>query len=307
MKYTIMTKILFMLLARKKLTAREVAERFGISQRSVYRYIDELTLSYVPIISDRGSGGGFYLPESYKLPASFLTRQEFEKLSAILNAFSGEIASDEELSFIRDKLFSATKRGLNEGVFSNSLIVDGSSWNGFGGNREKISVINKAIADQTMLKISYHDRNGEKTKRLVEPHALVLKQGLWYVYAFCRLRDEFRLFKVSRIEYAKVDKAFSRREFDAQLIPFKDWEQEKNEDIELEVSPSVRSDVEEWLGIDCVSETKTGKIIANCSLPYGRSLVSEIMKYGNAVRIVSPEKLKKDVAAAAKEIVSLYG
>ena len=305
MKFTVMTRILFMLLARKRLTARDVAERFGISQRSVYRYIDELTLANVPIISDRGAGGGFYIAESFKLPSSFLTREEFEKISSSLSALSVGIEGDDELDLIRDKLFCATRRSLVENLSSNSLIIDGSGWNGLGGNREKISLINKAIADRTILKISYHDRNGERSKRKIEPHALILKQGLWYVYAYCLLREEFRLFKISRIEYATEGKSFSRREFDAQALPFSEWESER-EEIELEVSPFVRSDIEEWLGVDCVSESRSGPIVATCSLPYDKSLISEIMKYGDKVKVLRPEKLKKDIAIAAKEIIKLY-
>ena len=306
MKYTVMMRILFMLLAKKRLTAKEVAERFEISPRSVYRYIDELTLANVPIISDRGAGGGFSLPDSYRLPASFLTQSEFEKLSSVLNAFSGEITNDEELAAIKEKLFSATRRALPEKISSASLIIDGSSWNGLGGYKEKMKMMSKAIADCVSLKISYQDRNGERTKRLIEPHALVLKQGIWYVYAFCRLREDFRLFKVTRIEYAKFDEAFCRREFSAELPPFSEWENAKNEVIELLIDQSVRCDVEEWLGIDCVTENPSGKIIASCELPYDKSLISEIMKYGKSVKVIKPEKLKADIVAAASELISLY-
>lgn len=305
MKYTVMLRILFMLLAKRKITAREVADRFDISTRSVYRYIDELTLAHVPIISDRGAGGGFYLPDSYKLPASFLTKSEFEKLTSILNAFSGEITDDPELSSIKEKLFSSTRHTAPTRLSSASLIIDGSSWNGLGGYKEKMKVISKAIADCVSLKISYHDRNGECTKRLIEPHALILKQGIWYVYAFCRLRNDFRLFKVTRIEYANYDKEFIRRDFSAELLPFSEWENAKNEHIELLIDPSIKCDVEEWLGVDCVTEER-GTIVASCELPYDDSLISEIMKYGRRIKVLKPEKLKADIVATANQLIDLY-
>ena len=80
MKYQMMLKILFLLLARKKVSAKCIADRYEISLRTVYRYIDELSLADVPIYNIRGRNGGYAISDSYKIPANFLTEEESEKI-----------------------------------------------------------------------------------------------------------------------------------------------------------------------------------------------------------------------------------
>ncbi len=74
-----MTEILFILLSKRKVSARELAQRFGVSVRSIYRYIDEMTVSGIPIDVARGASGGIYISDAYKLPKGFMTREEYAR------------------------------------------------------------------------------------------------------------------------------------------------------------------------------------------------------------------------------------
>lgn len=307
MKFTILIKMLFMLLSKKRITAKEVAERFEISTRSVYRYVDELTLANVPVITERGNGGGISISETFKLHTAYLTREEFRVLTEILNGVSAGLNGDKVISGIIEKLFSCKKSEDLTFLGSSSLIIDGSGWNDYGQHNEKIAHITKAINDCTALKISYHDRNGETSVREIEPHALVLKNGVWYVYAYCLKRKGFRLFKVGRIEYLNPTNSFLRKDFDAATLPFEKWFGSiEKEEIELIVDKRIRSDVEEWLGVENVCVTPSGTIKAICRLPYDKSLISEISKFGNAIKVVRPQKLKDDILSNAEEIIKLY-
>ena len=307
MKYTVLMRILFMLLAKKKVTAKEISDKFEISKRTVYRYMDELSLAHVPIMVERGQNGGFYIADSFKLPCSYLTQEEYDKLSALVSAFSETFRDDEEVNALKEKLFLSVKSARATSPVASPILIDSSNWNDYGGHSEKINIATEAINESKTLKISYHDRNGEVSKRVIEPHALILKQGLWYLFAYCRTREDFRLFKISRIEYAHFGEAFSKRLFDAKNLPFNEWYSSiEREEVELIVDESVKSDVEEWLGIDCVSVSPSGRITASCSLPYDKGLVSEIMKYGKKITVVKPEKLKRDIAENAKELLKLY-
>ena len=86
MKYSLMLKILFLLLSRKKVSAKYLADRFELSVRTVYRYIDELSLAGVPIYNERGRNGGYSISDTYKLPANYLNEEEIEN---VINALSG--------------------------------------------------------------------------------------------------------------------------------------------------------------------------------------------------------------------------
>lgn len=307
MKFTIMTRILFMLLASERVTAKEIAEKFNISQRSVYRYIDDLSLAHVPIVTERGTGGGISIRKGYKLPASFLTKSEYERLKTLIDGFSKQMGDDEELCALSNKLFSATKHYDMPSLKSSTLIIDGSGWFDLGGYNEKFALISKAINEQIVLKIVYHNRNGQVTERDVEPHAIVLKHGVWYVYSYCRIRKGFRLFRVSRIVNAVEGESFERREFDSDALDLNEWlENVEKEEIEFIADMSIRSDLEDWLGVENVSVIDNGKIRVECSMPYDRALISEIMKYGKKIKVVRPEKLKKDILDNAKQILKMY-
>ena len=308
MKYTIMMRMLFMLLAKKRITAKEVAEKFEIAPRSVYRYVDELTLAHVPVVTERGVGGGIMLSETFKLPASFFTREEHAKLLELIGGMP-QLKEDEVFASIVEKLLAIKKDGRDEtpSLRSASLIIDGSGWNDLAFYNEKFSLVSKAINETTALKITYHDRNGRITKREIEPHAIVLKHGIFYVYAYCRKRKDFRLFKLGRIEYAALSDKFVRKPFDHENPPFNEWfKSVEREEVELIVDPSIRSDVEEWLGVESVTELPSGSIRAICRLPYDDSLISEIMKYGKKIKVARPEKLKRDILENALGLVEIY-
>ena len=307
MKYYILINILFMLLARKKVTATEISSRFEISKRTVYRYIDELCIASVPITATHGPKGGFMIAESYKLPNLYFTESEFATLSSMLNSLKAQLSDSSGIAAIADKLASSMKDQKQINIVSSSLVIDGTGWTADKTFSKKLSVISSAIEKNQLLEIKYRDLGGEETLRRIEPHALALKSGLWYVYAYCRLRDDFRLFKISRIQYATPVGDFKKRPFDFKAKPICDWSQNANyEEVKLKIDPSVRSEIEEWLGVDNVYSIK-GELFAEAILPYNRTLVSEIMRFGSNVKVLSPDKLIEDVYGSAYKILALYG
>lgn len=307
MKFQHLIEILHVLLSRKSVSAKYLAERLNVSIRTIYRYIDDLTLANVPVVSDRGVYGGYYIPDSYKLPATFLTEEEFNKLNSVVNGIQGQIGENNQLKKIMEKLYSATKTTTDEKLTSSQLIIDGSDWSSTNSYKNKLKLITKAIEQLTMLEICYHDREGNQTKRLIEPHALVLKQGLWYVWAYCHLRQDFRLFKIGRIEYATKSKNFTKRDYDTNNLEFNSWYKSINSTFfEFEVSPQIKSDIEEWLGIENVITQSNGKIIASATLPYDKGLVYQIMKFGSGLKVLKPKKVQKEIIKEAQNLVNLY-
>ena len=88
MKFQIMIGILFTLLSRRKVSAAYLASKYGVSVRSVYRYVDEMTIAGVPIDVARGANGGIYISDAYKLPRGFLTKEEYGRaMDAMLAMF----------------------------------------------------------------------------------------------------------------------------------------------------------------------------------------------------------------------------
>lgn len=307
MKLEITIKILFDLLSNKRVSATYLAEKYGVSARSVYRYVQELENAGVPIYTASGKGGGFAIVDTYKINSTFMTIAEFENVISALTSFI-ESVPDKTVSNAISKLKSVTKNENNDFcITSGDLIIDASPWGDTVGYKSKLSVIKASIDQAKQLNITYHDRNGEITERTIDPHLIVFKQGLWYVYAYCNLRQGYRFFKTGRIEKATLlNTPFVKKQFSREDLPLDFWNNGKNyERIEMEVDKNVLSDVEEWLGIENF-EQNGEKFIARATLPYDNGLVTKIMSYGKGIRILSPVNLIKAVKENAQELLKNY-
>ena len=195
MKYQHMIDMLFVLLAKRRISAGELAARYNISVRTVYRYIDEMTVAGIPIDVARGAGGGIYISDTYKLPKGYMTREEYESAINAMQAMESELG-DPALSSAISKLSAKAKEERQDGAITGNILVDSGTWGNERKFSEKLTLLERAIAEKEALEIDYIARDGERTRRIVLPHLLVYKQNIWYVYAYCRLRGAFRLFKV---------------------------------------------------------------------------------------------------------------
>lgn len=306
MKYQIMTDIFFTLLSRKIVSAQELAARHEVSARSIYRYVDELCIAGIPIQIRSGRGGGIYIPDSFKLPVNFMKEEEYRAAIAAMKAMRGQI-ENKALDSAIEKLTRQVKEELSDSAVTGDVVVDSSSWGDYRFT-EKIKLLQKAIHSCELLEIEYVSRTGARTMREIEAHVLVYKQNIWYVYAYCRKRDDFRLFKIGRIRaLTGTGETFTRRAFTREDIPLQ-FVREKTEQIavNLEISPDALPDAEEWLGVDCILRAPNGKFTAEVTLPDDDGLINKLLSLGRGVKVVSPEKIKIALKEAAKKIIDCY-
>ena len=302
-----MIGILFDLLAKRCVKATYLSQKYEVSVRSIYRYINSLEYAGVPIYTIRGSHGGFAIVDTYKFSSTFMTVKEFESAINALTAICNSVP-DKILSSAINKLKSAVKKdysGFN--IQSGNLIIAAGPWGDSVGYKSKLNVIQRSINENKKLFIKYHDRNGEITERTIEPHVILFKQGLWYVFAYCNLRKEFRFFKTGRIEYANVtNDTFTKQDLSEMNLPLDFWHNNlQTTDVMLEIDKNYLSDVEEWLGIENVKSI-SGKYIANVKLPIDNGLVSKIMSYGSGITVLEPESLKNEIKKCALKIIENY-
>ena len=307
MKNQALIEILFILLSRDKTTAKYLSERLDCSLRTVYRYIDELSL-VVPIYNTLGRNGGFSISDTYKLPSAFFTKEESEFLKNLLNGISSEVNSPILIKII-DKITAVSKKNSDSShIDFGNLILDGGPWGNTESYKQTLAFLEKCIEEKTILSIGYRDREGVLTEREIEPHTIILKQGLWYCYAYCLMRNEFRLFKIGRIEKTKAtNKTFERRSTENLKESLQEWYNSFNcETVDLEIDKSIKADVEEWIGVDKVYVSSNGVIKASANLPIDEVLASKILSFGKKVKVISPISLKKQIIIMAKEITENY-
>ncbi|MGN0805827.1 MAG: helix-turn-helix transcriptional regulator [Candidatus Coproplasma sp.] len=302
MKYQVMLKMLIMLTSKRQVTAKEIADRFEISQRSVYRYVEELNVAGVPVDVVRGRYGGIFISDTYRLPSGYFTKGEYDAVINALEAMGGQI-SDDNITSALEKLASRKKEDRRELSVCGNIIVDGGSWADMGSFSEKMRVCEQAVKDCLSLDIDYISREGEHSRRVIDPHVLIFKQNVWYVYAFCHSRQEFRTFKIGRIKLARFTGAkFEKKEISREDIPLNFvYSSEQVTEVTLEIKKDALADVEELIGVDNV-EPRGNALVATVSLPDDETLVDKILSYGGKVRVIAPASLKERVRQAALAI-----
>jgi len=305
MQQSVIFGILLTILNHRKVKRDYLAEKFEISTRTVQRYVDVLNEAGVPIISIRGKNGGFTVTDDYKLDNSFFTEAEVNRIISCMNAMRANFP-DNLCTNITDKLLNTTRNKHDENylVKTDSLIIDIGSWNNPGQYRGQMEVINKAIEGGFSIILEYVDAKEYKSQRKFDPYSLVLKDGAWYVYGYCHLRQNFRLFRLTRIKSLNLtDEIYEKRPSDVFEKLRGDFEYGAPIDVEFEFYSTILAEVEEWLGADAISERGT-QYIAKATLYEGNVLLSKLLSFGSSINVISPKSLKNQIADECKRILS---
>lgn len=173
---------------KPQLTARELAERFEVSERTIYRDIDKLTTAGIPIYTNQGKNGGISILPNYVLDKTVLTKEEKERIFESLNALN-------EVAILENKSASKMQSFFGD-EYQDWIEIEFSSWGKSQEDATLFAKIKDAILKHRYMKIVYSGNRGAMTEREIKPLKLCLKDQAWYLYAYCCLREDYRFFKV---------------------------------------------------------------------------------------------------------------
>lgn len=198
-----LTAILTQLQTQKGLTAKGLSEKFGVSTRTIYRDIETLERAGVPILTERGKG--YFLMEGYRIPPIMFT----EKQANALILAEQLVLKNKDASFVKDYSEAIDKvKSILKYNFKNkaNLLSDRTTYNQVI-NQERssnnLSDLQNALTNYNLAKIEYINKEGTLSDRLIEPFALLNSEN-WYLVAWCRLRKEFRFFRLDRIQKIEI-------------------------------------------------------------------------------------------------------
>lgn len=195
--------IIYILMNKGTVTAGELAGRFEVSVRTIYRDIDTLSMAGIPVYTTKGRNGGISLTEQFVLDKMLVSRKEQQQILAALASLQETGAHEEEE--ILNKLGEFFKEKPE-----NWVGIDFSDWS--GRRKELFNQIKDAILNRHVLQFDYYGQYGDMSSRYAEPVQLLFKEYTWYVRAFCRSRHAMRLFKVLRMKRVTVlDETFEPR------------------------------------------------------------------------------------------------
>lgn len=294
-----------------KITVQELADRFEVSKRTIFRDLDTLNLAGIPIISYPGIGGGISIIEGYKIDKKILSTDDTGK---IFTALKGLESIDNDISV--NSLIAKLIPEKEADIFSQSeYVIDFSAWFEDSIIHEKAIALHKAICNNRCVLLEYVSGNSRE-KRFVEPYKLIFKQSDWYLYAFCRNRNDFRLFKLRRIiSYEVLEDIFEHRQI-GNIHLERDYaknlfsKRNKKGSIKVVLEYDKKDEFEITQKIDASffqeisSQTDTGRI---CFYTSSLSSVSNLV-FGmlDKVRVVSPPELYNDIKCRLKIAHGFY-
>jgi predicted DNA-binding transcriptional regulator YafY len=190
------------LLDKRKVTSTELAKKFEVSVRTIYRDIEALSTAGIPIYMSTGKNGGIHLMENYVLDKSLISNQEQSDILFAIQSL-GTVPNLSRTD-IYDKLSILFRRSINNHE-NNWLEVDFSGWHSSSNSETELFLqLKEAINTQRVIHLQYISVTGIESTRTVDPLRLLFKYKDWYLYGYCKIRHDFRLFKLVRIIHCKI-------------------------------------------------------------------------------------------------------
>lgn len=296
-----------MLLNRRRVTAKELAERFEVSVRTIYRDVEALNGAGIPVISSQGHEGGLTIPDNYKLSRQLLT---FDDMLSVLSTLQGvnKTMQNDDLQRIIEK-FTALIPEDKEPYYrthSDSFIIDIDPWGMSDKLRKTIQTVSAAVGKSHLLRFSYTDATGTKSQRIVEPHTLIYKSFTWYLFAYCRNRADFRMFRLSRMQDpAPLPEHFAKRER-GDLSRFSAQDSRPLVTLRIKFSPSIRVKVEEHFEPSQLQHAEDGTITATLTFPEDQWILSFLLSFGSDAEVLSPPQWRETMKRKMAEMQNLY-
>ena len=296
MKDNRLFRILYYILEKEKVTANELADKFEVSVRTIYRDIDSISSVGVPIFTTQGKGGGIKIDNEYILNKSLFDTNEKEQIIAALQGL--EKTNEAYKSELITKL-SALFKIKN----SNWIEIDFTSWGSNNTYQDLFNALKIAIINKNIISFSYNSSKGEKINRKVKPIRLLFKEQDWYLYGFCLLRNDFRYFKLSRMKDLKV-LAMNYEDNFENIVLKREIKYENTVNIKLKFNKSVTFRV--YDEFKAIEEDEKGNLYVEIKIPNNYKLYNYIFSFGANVEILEPEEIRNQFKNMINKIAKKY-
>ncbi len=292
-------EIVYILMGKKSVTTRELAEYFGVSRRTICRDIDTLSMARIPIYTERGKGGGISLLPDFVLNKSILSEQEQNEILSALYGLSN-IKTDDTNQILKklSTIFSKTT--------TNWLEVDFTGWS---HENDFFNDFKIAILERRIVEFDYYNRDGDKTFRRVEPIQLWFKSKSWYLKGCCLTKQSIRLYKLSRIKNLTVtDEIFTVRDsLTAMGNPTLGiYKGQQTATIKLRIEPERAYRVFDDFYESMVEKQPDGSFIVTVSWPEDDWLYGFLLSFGKYIEVLEPEHIRNIIKEESKKISEIY-
>lgn len=292
--------ILSILLQKDSVTAPFLAEQFEVSRRTINRDIEDLCKAGIPIVTRQGVNGGIAIMDNFKMNRTLFTSSEMRDIIAGIRSLDS-VSGTNRYGRLMEKLSPDSSDFM---VGNQSVLIDLSSWYK-ESLAPKIEQIRASIDGGRELEFVYYAPGGESV-RLVEPYYLVFRWSSWYLWAWCKEREDFRLFKLNRMDHVRISAdTFSKRQ-----VPMPDLGREQISPDGIAVKalfePACKWRLVEEFGSGCFTVQDDGKLLFQADYTDQERLVTWLLSFRDQVRLLEPEEIRAEMREQIGRMIKNY-
>lgn len=308
MKIDRLVSILMILLDKKRIGAQELAERFEVSPRTIYRDIDALNMAGIPIRATSGVGGGFEIMQEYKVDKKVFSTSDLSAILMGLSSLSAMAGGEEPVhALAKVRSFIPADRAKDIEVAANQIRIDFSPWMGNRNIQPYLELIKGALQEKKLLAFDYVAHHERKTARTVEPYQLVLKNGHWYLQGYCHKRNDFRLFRLSRMSNLQLkEETFAPREYQKPQLDFADIWETMHTKIKIRIHESVMDRVLDYCPLEDFSPDGREHYIVSFPFLENDYHYDILFSFGAKCECLEPSHLRTEMKRRLLEMAALY-
>ena len=297
MKDNRLFRILYYILEKGKVTASELADKFEVSVRTIYRDIDSISSVGIPIYALQGKGGGIEIAEDFVLSKSLLSENEKQQIMSALQGLDNTtIQRENELLTKLSALFKMKNTSWIE--------VDFNNWQNNKMYEKTFNDIKSAILSKNIISFTYFSSNEKETYRSVKSVRLLFKSQDWYLYAFCLFRNDFRYFKLSRIKNLEIYTEKFDDNFEDVILK-KEMPHENTVNIKVKFDRKVAFRVYDELNGEII-EDSDGNLYIEIEIPNDYNLYNYIFSFGDGAEVLEPKEIRMQIKEMINKMAEKY-
>ncbi len=306
--------IMLRLQERKKVTARELAKELGVSTRTIYRDMDALSLSGIPIYTQRGEDGGCFLDEAYRVSLTDLNLGELQSLFIMggtqpLEALNIHQKVEDSLLKLLSSL--PTHYQTQAKALQQRLYIDTKRWMQYEDETPFLNTLQSAVWNNQQIEAIYQSSDKTPRRIILQPYGLVVKTHIWYLVAWSVEHHAFRVYRASRFHQIAASNAHFERDSEFDLA--KTWEQ-LSVNFQTHIAPTytatVRLPNDLMYILDYyvanryhIVEQIDGFSVVEIQFYNKNEAMPVMLGFGDRIDIIQPSELADRVVAYAQSIV----
>ena len=308
MKVDRLVSIILILLEQPRVGAQELADRFEVSVRTIYRDMEAINQAGIPVRSTSGVGGGFEIMEQYKLDRTVFSTDDLSAILMGLSSLSGMMRGDELVNALaKVRSFIPADRAKSIELRANQIYIDLSPWIGNRNVQPYLERIKTALQQSRLLSFDYADRYGTKIARIAEPYQLVLKSSHWYLQGYCHIRNDFRLFRLSRMSNLRIEKeTFPPREFPKPQLDASEVIAKMQTTIKLRIHPSILDRVLDFCTQEDVSPDGDAHYTVRFPFIENDYYYGILLSLGDKCECLEPPSIRAEMRRRIQNIAAIY-